>query len=68
MLDSYIYGLEPIIGFEVIKEDPQTFEEACALAEWISKLSNLVGGGGNSSKWCETLDYTPIELDSIGAS
>ena len=43
MLDRFVHGLEPIIGREVLKENPQTFEEACILAERISRIANLVG-------------------------
>ena len=62
-----VHGLEPIIGREVLKENPQTFEEACILAERILQIANLVGGGGTCSKWCEPPDYAPMELDSMGA-
>ena len=67
MLDQFVHGLEPIIGREVLKENPQTFEEACVLAERISQIANLVGGGGTRSKWREPPDYAPMELDSMGA-
>ena len=67
MLDWFVRGLEPIIGREVLKENPQTFEEACILAERISRIANLVGGGGTRSKWREPPDYAPMELDSMGA-
>ena len=33
MLDHFICGLELLIGCEVYKEDPQTFEKAYVLAE-----------------------------------
>ena len=67
MLDRFVHGLEPIIGREVLKENPQTFEEACVLSERISQIANLVGGGGARSKWREPPDYAPMELDSMGA-
>ena len=67
MLDRFVHGLEPIIGHEVLKENPQTFEEACVLAKRISRIANLVGGGGTRSKWREPPDYAPMELDSMGA-
>ena len=67
MLDWFICGLEPIIGYKVLKENPQTFEEACILAERISRIANLVGGGGTRSKWREPPDYAPTELDSMDA-
>ena len=67
MLDQFVCGLEPIIGREVLKENPQTFEEARILAERISRIANLVGGGGTRSKWREPPDYAPMELDSMGA-
>ena len=67
MLDRFVRGLEPIIGREVLKENLQTFEEACVLSERISRIASLVGGGGTRSKWCEPPDYAPMELDSIGA-
>ena len=67
ILDQFIHGLEPIIGREVLKENPQTFEEACVLAKRISRISNLVGGSGICIKWCEPPAYAPIELDSMGA-
>ena len=41
-LDQLVYGLEPIIGCEVLKENPQTFEEACVLAKHILQIENLV--------------------------
>ena len=66
MLDRFVRGLEPIIGREVLKENPQTFEEACVLSERISRIANLVGGGGTRSKWREPPDYAPMELDSMG--
>ena len=50
MLDRFIYGLEPIIGHEVLKENPQTFEKACVIAEQILQIANLVGGDGIYSK------------------
>ena len=68
MLDWFVHGLESIIGHEVLKENPQTFEETCVLAKRISWIANLVGGGGTRSKQCEPLDYAPMELDSMGAS
>ena len=67
MLDQFTHGLKPMIGCEVLKENPQTFEEACVLAERILQIANLVGGGGTCSKWRESLDYAPMELDSMGA-
>ena len=67
MLDRFVHGLEPIIGREVLKENPQTFEEACVLSERISQIANLVGGGGTRSKWREPPDYAPMELYSMGA-
>ena len=33
ILDNFIHGLEPIIGCEVFKENPQVFEEACIFTE-----------------------------------
>ena len=50
MLDQFVHGLEPIIGHEVLKEKPQTFEKACVLFERILQITNLVGGGGICSK------------------
>ena len=50
MLDLFVHGLEPIIGHEVLKENPQTFKEACVLSERILLIANLVGGGGIHSK------------------
>ena len=50
ILDRFVCGLEPIIGHEVLKVNPQTFEEACVLSERISRIANLVGGGGARSK------------------
>ena len=67
MLDRFVRGLEPIIGREVLKENPQTFEEACVLSEGISRIANLVGGGGTRSKLREPPNYAPMELDSMGA-
>ena len=66
MLDQFTNGLEPITGREFLKENPQTFEEACVLAKRISRIANLVVGGGTRSKWNEPLDYAPMELDSMG--
>ena len=66
MLDQFVHGLKPIIDCEVLKENPQTFEEACVLAKQILQISNLVGGGRIHSKWCEPLNYAPMELDSMG--
>ena len=67
MFDRFIHGLEPIIGREVLKENPQTSEEACVLSERILQIANLVGGGGTRSKWRKPPDYSPMELDSMGA-
>ena len=50
MLDQFIHGLKPTIRCKVLKENPQTFEEACVLAEQISKIANLVGRSGTRSK------------------
>ena len=50
ILDRFIHGLEPIICYEVLKENPQTFEEACVLAERILQIAKLVGGSGTCSK------------------
>ena len=61
-----MHGLEPIIGSEVLKGNPQTFEKACVLDEQILWIVNLFGGGGTHSEWSEHLDYAPMELDSIG--
>ena len=66
MLDWFIHGLEPIISCEVLKENPQTSEEASILAKRISQIKNLVGGGGTRSKWHEPLGYAPMELNSMG--
>ena len=66
ILDQFVHELEPIIGHEVLKGNPQTFEEACILAERISQIANLFGGGGTHSKWCEPPDFAPMELDSMG--
>ena len=66
MLDWLVHGLEPIINHEVLKENPQTFEEACVLAERILQIINLVGGRGTHSKWREPKDYALMELDSMG--
>ena len=66
ILDQFVYELDPIIGCEVLKENLQTLEEACVLAEQISQIASFVGGGGTHSKWCEPPDYAPMELDSIG--
>ena len=35
MLEPFTYELEPISGHEVLKENLQTFEKACVLAERI---------------------------------
>ena len=43
LLDRFICGLDPLIGCEVLKENPGTFEAACVLAERISRLTHLVG-------------------------
>ena len=67
MLDQFIHMLGPIICSEVLKENPQTFEAACILVKWTSWISNLVGGGGTSSKWRYPSDYALVELDSMGA-
>ena len=67
MLDQFARGLEPIIGHEVLKENPHTFEEACVLSEQISRIAKLAGGGGTCSKLHEPPDYIPMELDSMGA-
>ena len=67
ILDQFIHGLEPIISHEVLKENPPTFEKACVLAKRILQIANLVDGGDTRSKWYEPLDYTPKELDSMGA-
>ena len=67
MLDWFVHGLKPIIGREVLKENPQTFEEACILSKQILWISNLVGGGGIRSKCLESPDYASMELDSMGA-
>ena len=67
MLDQFIHGLELIIGHEILKENPQTFEKACILAKQISQIANLVGEGGTCSKWCEPPNYIPMELDNLGA-
>ena len=56
------------LAVRFLKENPQTFEEACVLSERISQIANLVGGGGTRSKWREPPDYAPMELDSMGAS
>ena len=68
MLNHSICGLEPIIYHEVIKVNLQTFEKAYILAEPILQLHNLVSGGSIYSKWCKSLDYALIELDSIGTN
>ena len=67
MLDQFVCGLEPIIGREVLKENPQTFEKACVLSKRILQIAILVGGGAICSKGREPPDYAPMELDSIGA-
>ena len=51
MFDNFICGLEPIIGCEVVKENPQAVKEACVLAEQISYFDNLVGGGRTHGKF-----------------
>ena len=67
MLNQFFFRLEPIIGHEVLRENLQTFGKACVLAQQISKVSNLVGGSGTCSKWCEPPDYAPMELYSMVA-
>ena len=66
MLDRFTHGLEPTIGREALKENPQTFEEVFVLAKLISQIANLVGGGGIHNKYHEPPDYAPMELDSMG--
>ena len=66
MLDRFIHGLEPFIGHEVLKEEPQTFKEDSVYVDRISQLANLVSGGGIGSKWCETPNYAPMELVRMG--
>ena len=68
MLDHFIYGLEPIVGHEVLKENPQTFEKAFVLTERIQSLGILIGGVSTCSKfrWLDLPDYAPIDLDSMG--
>lgn len=68
MLDRFIRGLDPVIGCELLKENPSTFEEACILAERISRLANLVGSGSRPKfKWNDPPDYAPMDLDNMGA-
>ena len=67
ILDWFLQKLEPIIGHEVLKENPQTFEEACVFSKRILWIANLVGGGGTCSKRHEFQNYAPMELDSMGA-
>ena len=67
ILDRLTYGLDPIIGHEVLKENPQTFEKAYVLAKQVLQISNLVGEGGAHSKWHEPPNYAPMELDSKSA-
>ena len=50
ILDCFIYGLEPIIGQEVLKKSQKILENACVFVEKIPKLSGLVGAGGIHSK------------------
>ena len=66
ILGCFIHGLEPITGCEVFKENPQAFEQDCILAKRILWLEILFGRDGFWSKWRDSLDYAPIELDSIG--
>ena len=59
--------MKPITSCEVLKENPWVFKKACILAEWISWIDNLVGGGYHSKlKWKESPDYFPMDLDSMG--
>ena len=69
MYDHFIYGLGPIIGHEVLKENLQTFEEACILTEKTLSFANLVGGCSIHGKFrlLESPHYTPMSLDSMGA-
>ena len=63
MLNHFIGGLEPFISCQILKENPQTFEEACVLANPISCLANLVGGGSTRGKfrWLDPPDYAPMD-------
>ena len=65
-MDWFVHGLELMIGCEVLKENPQTFEEACILDKQISWIANFFGRGGTHSKWHEPPDYARMELDSMG--
>ena len=69
MLACFICSLQPIMSQEVLKENPQSFEEACVLDERFSCLAHLVGGGSICGKFqqLDLLDCPPIELNSMGA-
>ena len=42
MLDRFICGLKPAIQREVLKDNPQTFSDACMLAERIGQLDTYL--------------------------
>ena len=42
MLDRFIRGLKPAIQREVLKDNPQTFSDACMLAERIGRLDTYL--------------------------
>ena len=69
MLNHFIHSREPIICHEVLKENLQTFEKPCILAERILYIASLIGSGSPCGKfrWLTPTDYGPMDLDSVGA-
>ena len=67
MLDRFLRGLDLVIGKEVLKENPSTFDEACILAERIARLTNLVNHKTHRVALVkhDPNGYAPIDLDSL---
>lgn len=72
MLDRFTRGLNANIAREVVKENPATFEDACVLAERISRLTHLVGQNQRSNQRSNnrqnsSMGWAPMEIDNMGA-
>ena len=49
-LDKFIRGLKPALQREVLKADPQSFQNACMLAERLARLDDVIYDRFNASE------------------
>ena len=64
VLDRFVRGLRPKVQREVLKDNPQSFEQACMLAERIGRLDDFVAETRLPCAQQQNDGYAPMELDA----